>query len=131
MSVWLADSARPDLIAHVQAKTGIQIIPTNKETIPTGITRVASLLSTGRWHFTSRCQVAIDEHMKYHYPMKNGKPHGELPVDKDNHTCDCSRYLVDYLAQIGYMGDYIQSEWTPPLTKEYAAPDMGVYDGPY
>jgi hypothetical protein len=23
------------------------------------------------------------------------------------------------------------STWTPPLTKEYAAPDMGVYDGPY
>jgi hypothetical protein len=21
--------------------------------------------------------------------------------------------------------------WTPPLTREYAAPDMGVYDGPY
>jgi len=49
--------------------------------------------------------------MKYHYPMKNGKPHGEIPVDKDNHTCDASRYLCDYLAQIGYMGDYIQAEW--------------------
>ena len=111
VNVWLADSARPDLIAHVQAKTGIPIYPTTKETIPTGVAHVAALLSTGRWHFTSRCSSAIDEHMKYHYPMKNGKPHGEVPVDKDNHSCDVSRYLVDYLAQIGYMGDYIQAEW--------------------
>ena len=129
VDVWLADSARPDLIAHVQTKTGIQIVPVIKETIPTGISHVASLLSMGRWHFTPACQYAIDEHMKYHYPMKDGKPHGELPVDKDNHLCDCSRYLSDYLAQIGYMGDYIRSEWTPPSSDEGI--DSGVYSGPY
>lgn len=111
VSMWLADSARPDLIAHVQAKTGIPVYPTIKEPIPNGITRVASLLSQNRWHWTSRCSATIDEHMKYHYPMdRDGKPHGEIPVDKDNHECDCSRYLCDFLAQTGYisnvMADY-------------------------
>lgn len=45
------------------------------------------------------------------------------------HNCDVSRYLVDYLAQIGYMGDYVQSEWTPPTDE--SAPDAGGYSGPY
>ena len=58
VDIWLADSARPDLIAHVQTKTGIQIVPVIKETIPTGISHVASLLSMGRWHFTPACQYA-------------------------------------------------------------------------
>ncbi len=95
VSTWLADSARPDLISHIHAKTGINIIPTKKEEIPNGIARVASLLSQDRWHFTSRCSAAIDEHMKYHYPMKDNKPCGEIPVDKDNHTCLAAGTLVE------------------------------------
>ncbi len=127
VSMWLADSARPDLIAHVQTKTGISVYPTSKEPIPTGISRVAALLSQNRWHWTSRCQAAIDEHMKYHYPMKDGKPHGEVPIDKDNHTADCSRYLADFLAQTGYIsnivGDY--------QMEDHATIGSSGYDGLY
>ncbi len=128
VSMWLADSARPDLIAHVQTKTGIPIYPTSKEPIPTGISRVAALISQNRWHWTPACSAAIDEHMKYHYPLdKDGKPKGEVPVDKDNHTADGSRYLADFLAQTGYISNAVD-DYRP---EDHTTMGSSGYDGLY
>lgn len=101
----IPDNSRPDLIQEWrEAKPHAIMTVIDKKTIDEGIERVKSALkpvSGAPWIFVNRGCMHIRREMAT-YVTKNGKP-----VDRDNHTCDETRYFV--LAKLkdsdeGYIG---------------------------
>ena len=85
------------------AALGLPTMPARKEPISGGIEAVQAELkhSEGQnpkkphLYFAARCKNCIREHSGYRYPEGTDRKNaGDLPLDKDNHTCDPTRYIV-------------------------------------
>lgn len=96
---FFADPANPDDIASFN-QAGLRVVPANND-IKKGIETVWEMINEGYFAiFKGNNFKTVDELEMYHYPeAKDLKPdqsnseRSELPVDKDNHACDCLRYL--------------------------------------
>ena len=95
---FVADPSRPDYINEL-CRDGHTVIAANND-IRIGIDKHYELMRSEKYAvFEGRCSHVIDEYEMYHYPeIKDLKPdqtqRDELPVDKDNHTMDCIRYIT-------------------------------------
>jgi hypothetical protein len=98
-----ADPANPDDIASFN-QAGLRVVPANND-IKKGIETFWELINSGQFAlFKGNNKHTVDEFETYHYPeAKDLKPdqsesdRSELPVDKDNHALDASRYLASAL----------------------------------
>ena len=95
-----ADPANPDDIASFN-QAGLRVVPANND-IKKGIELHWELINSGCFAmFKGNNFHTADEYEMYHYPeQKDLKPDqgeyslGELPVDKENHALDASRYVT-------------------------------------
>ena len=66
--------------------------------ITTGIMKVYSYLEMGKLKVLPHLSNTIKEMENYRYkPVELGESFDEIPVDKDNHTCDVIRYMCQEL----------------------------------
>lgn len=68
--------------------------------IDAGIAKVAAYFALGRLKVFRTCAHTIREHLNYKYKpmeMDSKKNADEKPLDKDDHTCDALRYLINEL----------------------------------
>ena len=95
---YMCDPSRPDYINEL-CRHGFTAVAANND-IRMGIDMHYELISSMRYFvFKGACPHTLDEYELYHYPeMKDLKPDqtqkDELPVDKDNHAMDVSRYIT-------------------------------------
>ena len=66
--------------------------------IDAGIMKVFGYLDMGKLKVLAECTETIFEHQNYRYPEQelDGKA-TDKPIDKDNHTCDTLRYIIQEL----------------------------------
>src|SRR5262249_19620293 len=50
--------------------------------------------------------------------MKDGRVKGEQPVDKDNHSCDCARYLVEWKDAPAARLEIIAFDLSPKIVRD-------------
>lgn len=63
-----------------------------------GIMKVYSYIEMGKLKVLGSLKETVKEHLNYIYkPVDLGEKVSEKPVDKDNHTCDTLRYLIQEL----------------------------------
>ena len=95
VQTWYCDH-RPDSIRALR-RQGYNAKPAPKgpESIPLGIGLVQSRIRTGRLACISEvCKALKAEALAYRYPMADGLPLGNKPIDKDNHALDALRYMI-------------------------------------
>jgi len=92
------DPSRPEYISLFN-QHGLRALPADND-IRLGIDRHYELINSGLYAvFRNMVPNLIDEYEQYHYPeLKETKVDQvqkmELPVDKDNHSQDCLRYIT-------------------------------------
>lgn len=108
MTAIIGDSARPDLIAHLQSK-GIPIIPAPKKdgSVQSGISLLQArmkpriqLIGNPKPNFiiSTACPHTILDFEQYKYAeVKNDRPPSELPIKANDDHPDGIRYLALYL----------------------------------
>jgi phage terminase large subunit len=98
IEMFYADPSRPDYINEF-CRDGITTIAAQND-IRIGIDSHYELIKEGRYQvFRNTSPYLLDEYSQYHYPeLKDLKPDqntkDELPVDQNNHTMDCQRYVT-------------------------------------
>jgi PBSX family phage terminase large subunit len=60
----------------------------------------------------------------------DGKPIKEVPIDLNNHGCDCMGYLAAFLTNGGLLFDVAPDEPEPPTSTSYER-EVSRYDRPY
>jgi hypothetical protein len=92
---WVADSARPDLIARARL-AGLRVWAADRSpgTIAPGVEEVRRYLRAGRLFVHPRCRNLIREFQSYRYPDGSTRGAMEIPLDRDNHALDALRYLL-------------------------------------
>lgn len=95
VKTWYCDHQKSAILAL--RKMGFPAKPALKgpESIPLGISLVQSRIRTGRLKVLSnQCPNIKAESLLYRYPMADGMPVGNKPIDADNHALDALRYLI-------------------------------------
>lgn len=116
--------------------------------IEDGIMKVFTYLSLGKLKVFSSCKNTVREMINYKYKEQSldaTTNADEKPIDKDNHTCDTLRYIVqelpddpDYLRNPSYSqydlrksdAGKVLSDYLPPQLQEddeYGSDDWQVY----
>lgn len=102
------------LFSHY-AEYGVYFTPGDNR-IETGISKVHSYFTLDRLKIFKTCTNTVREGINYRYKapkLATDKNLDEKPIDKDNHTCDCLRYMVstlpddpERLKMSGYLASY-------------------------
>jgi len=95
VSVWIADSARPDDIAALRAR-GIPMRGIEKPRIITRIREMAMFTDYNRFKVSYRAPNMRNELQMYQWPneAKMNRPGEAKPVDKFNHALDEAGYVL-------------------------------------
>ncbi len=99
------DPESPSAINIMNTK-GINVVEVikNKDSIQTGISRVRTLLKTGKLKIHKSCTNLINEFETYAYPeTKNGSNEQENPIKSHDHALDALRYALSTNSSDGFL----------------------------
>jgi PBSX family phage terminase large subunit len=111
------DPAEPDRIREMK-NYGLNVRDVSKDKVA-GINLVREMFKCNRIKISSHCLNFIWELETYHYPEnRQDKNENEEPVKKDDHLCDCCRYII-YMQESGKKGRIAKTFYPSGLSKKF------------